>query len=404
MRIAIFTETYFPFISGVVTHIETLKNCLEREGHETLIVTTNPKAVCHYVKDGVLYCPAIPLKRIYGYGFSNPVNIQRLRIIQDFDPDIIHIHTEFSMGIFAQFAARKLKKPIVYTLHTMYDDYMFYVAPERFQNMVKPAAHVYFRKVANRATEIIGPSTKVVEFLRRCGVERHINIIPNIVDLSDFMPENVAPEAIARTRAALGIQEGDTAICFVGRLGKEKSIDVLIEFFAAHFLGQQRFKLFIIGDGPERENLNEQIRSLGAEAQVHLLGRIEHAELPPYYHACDLFATASLSEMNSISMLEAMASGLYVVQRLDVFNRNQIVPGENGNTFTNAEEMAALLHEQDALSPAARAERRKKVCAFTQRYGEKDFIRAVLDVYDRAVAEYVLKQKAKETAKEQRRK
>ena len=98
MKVAIFTETYFPFISGVVTHIKTLKESLEHAGHEVLIVTTSPKAVCHYVKDGVLYCPAIPLKRIYGYGLSNPVNIQRLRIIQDFDPDIIHIHTEFSMG------------------------------------------------------------------------------------------------------------------------------------------------------------------------------------------------------------------------------------------------------------------------------------------------------------------
>ena len=78
MKVAIFTETYFPFISGVVTHIKTLKESLEHAGHEVLIVTTSPKAVCHYVKDGVLYCPAIPLKRIYGYGLSNPVNIQRL--------------------------------------------------------------------------------------------------------------------------------------------------------------------------------------------------------------------------------------------------------------------------------------------------------------------------------------
>ncbi len=399
MKIAIFTETYFPFISGVVTHIETLKNCLEREGHEVMIVTSNHKAICHYVKDGVLYCPAIPLKRIYGYGFSNPLNIQRLRIIRNFDPDIIHIHTEFSMGIFAQFAARKLKRPIVYTLHTMYDDYMFYVAPERFQNMVKPAAHVYFRSVANRATEIIGPSEKVVEFLHRCGVERHINIIPNIVDLSDFMPQNVDAREVARIRKTLGIRDGDTAVCFVGRLGKEKSIDVLIDSFAAHFRGVERFKLFIMGDGPERGNLDEQIRRLGIERQVRMLGRIEHAELPPYYHACDLFATASLSEMNSISMLEAMASGLYVVQRLDIYNRNQIVPGENGNVFTDADGMAALLREEDALSPAERVARRKTVSAFTQRYSEKDFIRSVLNVYDRAIAKYALKQKAKETAK-----
>ncbi|MEG2286599.1 MAG: glycosyltransferase family 4 protein, partial [Ruthenibacterium sp.] len=74
MKIAIFTETYFPFISGIVTHIKTLKESLEAAGHEVLIVTSNPKAMHHYVKDGVLYCPGIPLKRIYGYGFSNPLN------------------------------------------------------------------------------------------------------------------------------------------------------------------------------------------------------------------------------------------------------------------------------------------------------------------------------------------
>lgn len=395
MKIAIFTETYFPFISGVVTHIKTLKEGLESQGHEVLIVTLNPKAMCHYVKNGILYCPAIPLKRIYGYGFANPFNIQRLRIIEEFNPDIIHIQTEFSMGIFAEFAARRLKKPIVYTLHTMYDDYLFYVAPDKFQNMVKPAAHLYFRKIANRATEVIGPSVKVVEFLRRCGVERHINIIPNTVDLSDFMAENVKAEDIAAVKTALGIEENDVAMCFVGRLGKEKSIDVLIEYFAAHFQGQTQYKLFIIGDGPEKDNLNRQIDRLCMTAQVKLLGRIEHPLLPPYYHACNLFTTASLSEMNSISMLEAMASGLYVIQRLDIFNREQIKSGENGEVFSTSAEMAALLKEEYLLSAQQRAQRRKTVTAYTTRYGQKEFMKAVMNVYDRAIAEYQLQRKKK---------
>ena len=393
MKVAIFTETYFPFISGVVTHIKTLKEGLEAQGHEVLIVTLNPKAICHYVKDGILYCPAIPLKRIYGYGFANPVNLQRLKIIKDFNPDIIHIQTEFSMGIFAEFAARKLKKPTVYTLHTMYDDYLFYVAPEKFQNMVKPAAHLYFRKIANKATEVIGPSVKVVEFLRRCGVERHINIIPNTIDLSDFLPENVKPEDIANVRSELGVQDGDVAMCFVGRLGKEKSIDVLIEYFAAHFKGEEQYKLFVIGDGPEKDNLMRQIARLGMARQVKLLGRIEHSAIPPYFHACDLFTTASLSEMNSISMLEAMASGLYVVQRLDIYNRDQIKSGENGEVFTTAEDMAVLLREEGAMDAATRAQRRKTVSAYTGRYGQKEFMKAVLNVYERAMAEYKSNQK-----------
>jgi 1,2-diacylglycerol 3-alpha-glucosyltransferase len=408
MKIAIFTETYFPFISGVVTHIQTLKETLEENGHEVLIVTPDPKATCHYMKDGILYCPAMRMKRIYGYGFSNPVNIQRLRIIQEFNPDILHIHTEFSMGIFAEFAAKQLKKPIVYTLHTMYDDYLFYIAPHKFgQTMVKPAAHLYFRHMAESATEIIGPSLKVVEFLRRCGVERHINVIPNTVDLSAFMPENVSPAAVADIRAQLGIRPDDVAMCFVGRLGKEKSIDVLIDNLAAHFKGDERYKLFIIGDGPEKDNLTQQIARLGMEKQVRLLGRIEHSLLPPYYHACDLFTTASLSEMNSISMLEATASGLYVIQRLDIYNKNQIEAGQNGNTYTTPAEMAALLREQGALTPEQRAQRRAGVTAYSMRYGKKEFIDAVMNVYERAIHTYaqkqLLRQKAKVSAREKKK-
>ncbi|WP_367926046.1 glycosyltransferase [uncultured Ruthenibacterium sp.] len=389
MRIALFAETYFPFISGIVTHIQTLKEALEDEGHEVLIVTASPKTNRHYVKDGVLYCPAIPMKRIYGYGFSNPLNMERLNIIRQFNPDILHIHTEFSMGIFAQFAARKLKKPIVYTLHTMYDDYLFYVAPHKFgQQMVKPAAHLYFRSTANKATEIIGPSLKVVEFLRRCGVERHINIIPNTVDLSDFLPQNVSSDDVRSIRQSLGIRDGDTALCFVGRLGKEKSIDTLIDFFAQNCKGDDQYKLFIIGDGPEKDNLSRQIQDLDISSQVKLLGRIEHANLPPYYHACDLFATASLSEMNSISMLEAMASGLYVLQRLDIYNKNQIQSGENGETFTSSKGFGTLIFEQAALTTDQKLARRQRVTAFTNRYGKKEFIAQVLNVYERAIAEY----------------
>ena len=323
MKVAIFTETYYPFISGVVTHIETLKNGLEAQGHKVLIVTMDPKADHHYVRDGILYCPSIPLKKIYGYGVANPLNLRRLSYIRAFNPDIIHIQTEFTMGLFGLFCARRLKKPVVYTLHTMYDDYLFYVAPgERMQKVVKPGAHWYFRHVAQRATEIIGPSTKVVEFLRRCGVERHINIIPNTVDLSDFMVENVKPEDVEKVRTKLGIRPGDISMLFVGRLGKEKSLDVLIDLFAANFSGEERFKLFIVGDGPQAASLREQVEAHGLQNQIHLLGRIDHELLPPYFQACDLFTTASLSEINSISMLEAMASGLYVIQRLDIYNRD----------------------------------------------------------------------------------
>lgn len=389
MKIAIFTETYFPFISGVVTHIETLKKGLEAQGHKVLIVTLDPKTKEHYVKDGILYCPSMPLKKIYGYGVANPVNLRRLAFIKAFNPDIIHIQTEFTMGLFGLFCAKRLKKPVVYTLHTMYDDYLFYVAPgKRMQKLVKPGAHWYFRRIAKRATEIIGPSTKVVEFLRRCGVERHVNIIPNAVDLSDFMVENVDPKEIAATKEKLGIRPGDVSLFFVGRLGKEKSLDTLIDLFTENFAGESQYKLFIVGDGPEAAALRQQVAQRKMKDQIHLLGRVDHDLLPPYFQACDLFATASLSEINSISMLEAMASGLYVVQRLDPYNRAQISEGVNGDIFTDSKGFANIVRSWAAKSDEEKAALRQTVSDTTRRYGEEEFTRAVLDVYHRAILGY----------------
>lgn len=392
MKIAIFTETYFPYISGVVTHIETLKKGLEAQGHKVLIVTTNPKASTHYIKDGVLYCPSISIKKIYGAGLTNPVNLRRMQYVREFDPDLLHIHTEFSIGLFGLLCARHLKKPVVYTLHTMYDDYLFYVAPNaHMEKVVKPGAHAYFRNVARKATEIIGPSPKVVEFLRRCGVERHINIVPNTVDLSDFLIENIPAEKITEAKKDLGIQPGDISLLFVGRLGHEKSLDVLINAFADHCAGKPQYKLFIVGDGPEAENLQRLILTRGVASQVRLLGRMDHSKLPPYFQACNLFATASLSEINSISMLEAMASGLYVLQRLDLYNKEQITPGENGDFFIESQDFGRLLTEYTARSEEDRLALRSTVTSTTQRYGAEEFTKAILNVYERAIYEYRIK-------------
>lgn len=389
MRVAIFAETYFPFISGVVTHMQTLKQGLEAAGHEVLIVTLNPKTYKHYVKDGVLYCPAVPLKKIYGYGVANPVNLRRLAILKKFNPDIIHIHTEFSMGIFAMFAARHLKKPMVYTLHTMYDEYVFYLFPnQKVGNMAKPAAHAYIRKVANTATEVIGPSHKVADYLRRCGVTKQVNIVPNTVDTTAFMQSNVASAQVQAVRDKLGIRDGDVVMCFVGRLGKEKSIDVLIDYFAAACKKDPRYKLFIIGAGPETELLNTQIKTLQLQDQVVLLGRIEHDDLPAYYQAAHLFGTASLTEMNSISLLEATASGLYAVTRFDEQNPDQVEPGQNGDVYTSSIDFARIVHEYAARTEEEKQQLRNNVSAYAARYGKKEFTQKVLEVYAEAALHY----------------
>lgn len=127
MRIAIIAEYYLPAINGVVYHMEALRTGLIEAGHEVLIVKPDFNTKHHHITDGILYSPAVKLPNLYDYCVSYPYSKSELKLLQEWKPDILHIHTEFSQGMFALYAARRLNIPIVYTCHTMYYDYMHYL-------------------------------------------------------------------------------------------------------------------------------------------------------------------------------------------------------------------------------------------------------------------------------------
>ena len=340
MKVAIFTETYLPFINGVVTHIKLLKEGLEKMGHQVLIVTADPDAKHHYINDDVLHCPALAIKRFYNYGVSVPISHKRLKMIEKFDPDIIHAHQEFTIGISASYIAKKLKKPLVYTLHTMYDDYIYYVAPKPLIPFVTKLSHQYFKLFAKTANAITGPSKKCDEFIKHeCKVDKDVNVIPNPVDFNRFAPSNITEENKHAFRKRYGIADDEMLVCFCGRIGKEKSIDVLLDYWAKTVKPEDKMKLVIFGDGPCREELVTQAKELDISDMVIFTGAVPNEELPPYYAACDIYITASLSDTNSISMLEAMATGLPVLHRFDKLNQGQVQSGVNGYIFFDEYEM-----------------------------------------------------------------
>ncbi len=346
MKVAIFTEAYLPRINGVVTHIKLLKEGLEARGHEVLIVTADGDAKEHYLENGVLHCPGIKLsKKLSGFETSVPVSRKRLNFIRDFNPDIIHVETEFGMGLCGVSIAKMLKVPLVYTMHTMYDEYIYYIAPRPLVKTVKKLSHKYMRVFANRANAITGPSEKCSEYLSSAGVKLPVNVIPNPVELDDFSPEHFDPEQKKAIREKFGIPQDAFVVVFVGRLGREKSIDLLIDYWNQSVKAEENMYLLIIGGGPEEEVLRAQIAELGCGNRVIMSGRVEHPELPPYLLASDIYVTASLSDTNSISMLEGMAAGLPVLQRRDPINADQIKDGENGWSFDSPAEMAELLRK-----------------------------------------------------------
>lgn len=147
---------------------------------------------------------------------------------------------------------------------------------------VKRIAHSYSRYLAN-VPQPYCPSLKVSEYFKSIGVEKDVKVIPNSVELDSFSPQNISPEQTAQFRARYQIPQEDMICCFVGRLGKEKSVDVLLDYWAQSIRPEDRIRLVIIGDGPEKEALEQQTRELGIHTMVTFTGKVLHKDIPPYY-------------------------------------------------------------------------------------------------------------------------
>lgn len=343
MKIALFSETYLPYINGVATHVKTLKEGLEALGHQVLVVTADPKVFGHKLENGVLRCPAMELKEIYGFGLALSRSTRRMELLRGFSPDVVHAHTEFGIGRSAVELAQELDIPMVYTLHTMWDQYLHYVANPSFLPAARRLSHSYFRRFANHADAIIGPSGKSRDFLRMCGVQQEISVIPNAVELDHFSRKRADPVSVENLRQTFGFQKNDIILCFCGRLGPEKSVDLLLEYFAQCRKKDSHLKLLIIGDGPDRTKLETLSRQLKTDHAVIFAGKVPHEAIREMYACCDLFATASRSEVNSISMLEAMAMELPVLHIHDEANAGQVTEGINGYIFHSGEELASII-------------------------------------------------------------
>ncbi|MBQ2792138.1 MAG: glycosyltransferase [Oscillospiraceae bacterium] len=387
MKIALFTETFLPHINGVVTHVKILRDGLIAQGHEVLVVAADSETRHHYIEDGILHCPGVRSKHFYNYGLASPYSRRRLKMIAEFDPDIIHIHNEFGVGLSGFHAAKQLKVPLVYTLHTMYDDYLYYIAPRKLLRAAKKISHDYFRHLGNRADELTGPSPKCQEYFDLIGVDKQVNVIPNAVELDDFSPDRIDPEAKKAFRRQYGIPDDVMIACFAGRLGHEKSVDVLLDYWAKTIRPEDKIMLCIIGGGPVGEELKEQAKNLGIESMVRFTGAISHEKMPPCYASCDVYVTASLSDTNSISMLEGMATGLPVLRRYDRLNENidQIRDGVNGFVFDSAEEMAAQLRSIKQFSPEKLRIFKAAVIDSVKRSGAENLANYTTSVYQKAI-------------------
>jgi 1,2-diacylglycerol 3-alpha-glucosyltransferase len=355
MKIALFTETYLPVINGIVTHVKTLKDGLEQLGHKVMIVTADTRYKKHKLTEDILYCPAlIRVKKIYNYGLASPLSAKRFQILRAFKPDIIHIHNEFGIGLSGILIAELLNVPIVYTLHTMYDDYIYYIARKRLNHLTTKLTHTYARALAHFADALTGPSSKVEDYFKKCGVKKRVEVIANSVELDKFNRDNTDMVKAQAIRNEYGFNKDDYVFTFCGRIGKEKNISRLIEDIHKTVKPDDGIKVLIIGGGPLIDQHMDEAEKYGLEDIIKFAGRVEHDDLPPYYAACNAYVTASLSDTCSISMLEGMAMNLPCLHIRDEKNAGQVVDGVNGYIYNDADEMYKHMKNLKAMPETER--------------------------------------------------
>ncbi len=358
MKILITSDWYSPAVNGVVTSVKNLRRELERRGHEVRVLTLS-QSRRSWEKDGVTYLGSIAAGLVYpGARLRTALAGKWVRELIAWGPDVVHSQCEFSTFFLARRIAEELDIPLVHTYHTVYEDYTHYFSPSvRFG---RRAAAVFSRWVAARTDCLIAPTGKVRMLLQKYGVRCPVFVVPSGIDLTPFSRE-ADPWRSAVLRASLEIPEERTILVSVGRLAEEKNIDELLRSRAA--LGDVPVTLLIVGDGPDRPRLEREAAALGLTApDVVFAGMVPPEQVSDWYQLGDLFVSASTSETQGLTYIEALAAGVPALCRADPCLTGVVRNGENGWQYRDEADFQARLseflsqpHRRERLSRGARA-------------------------------------------------
>lgn len=383
MRIGLFTDTYPPFINGVSTSVCMLKRALEKLGHTVYVVTVNPDAMKYKYEeeDKVIRMAGVSVK-LYDYRLTGIMSIKAFNQIKKWKLDIIHSHTEFGVGTFARICANQLNVPLVHTYHTMYEDYVHYITHGYFNNsskeIVKYLSLFYCDKTV---TELIVPTKKTYSLFKdKYKVDRNIHIVPTGIEIERFYTENVDSTAVSKLRKELNLKKDDFVVGYVGRIAEEKSVDVILRATEKAAQENKNIKLVVVGDGPDLESLKKLAKKLKIDFLTTFTGKVPWEDVPIYYKLFDIFVTASTTETQGLTVIEAMAASLPPVCIHDESFLNVVVDGLNGKIFKTEEECSEII-----LSLSKDKKQVEKIAAQARRnaekYSSKYYAESVLDVY-----------------------
>lgn len=378
LKILITTDLYTTNTNGVVTSVQNLFDELTAKGHDVRILTISNDLHSH--KEGaVYYIRSLPLGMVYP-DVRMPTSFHH-RLIQeliDWKPDVIHSQCEFFSFQFASRISRITGAPIVHTYHTLYEQYVTYLVPsKRLGNVL---VRVLSRQRLKKVRILVAPTQKVEDALLSYGVQNPISVVPSGISLEQHHQRLTAEQRLEKRRA-LGIRDDQQVLLNLGRLGTEKNLGELMELFAQAQKSNDKMVFLIVGDGPAREDLEKQARELGVADHVIFTGMVAPSEVQNYYQLADVFVSASTSETQGLTYIEAAANGLPLLCRQDDCLNEVLKEGENGFEYTNAEEFLQDIDEvlEDPHWREAASKRSEEIA---QSFGKKAFGEAIENIYE----------------------
>lgn len=347
MKVGIFTEAYKPLISGVVTSVVTLKEGLEALGHEVYVITPRAPRQKHEEDPYVIRLRGVVIPRRSLKGFRIVPWVKRhLGRIDHLKLDIVHIHTEFSMGTLGLAVGKKSKIPTVYTLHTSYQDYTHYVSKLMtffMPKVSKKLAYYINNHYTKKCDMTIVPTKKIYDKMKRLNHDGRFTILPSGIDLKPFYKESYTKASVDKLKKELGIKDGEFVAIVVARIAKEKSLPDLVDAFIEFNKSYPNSRFLIVGDGPDKPALDHYIDKKKARDCIQTTGFIRHEEVGIYYQVADVFLNASTTETQGLTYVEALAASLPIIVRYDEVFDEFVENNKNGIFFDKTAELVDIL-------------------------------------------------------------
>lgn len=384
MKILITSDWYSPAVNGVVTSVQNLRRELIQRGHEVRILTLSPNHRSSF-QDGVTRLGSIGAGKIYpGARLRTALAGKWVQELIDWKPDIVHSQCEFSTFFLARRITEELNIPLIHTYHTVYEDYTHYFSPS--VRLGRKAVQRFTRWITSQTDCVIAPTEKVRHLLEGYQIEPPVCVVPSGIDLRKFQTMQNQEQAAAmksQMREKLGIPADWTILVCVGRLAEEKNIDELIQFRASMQKNNKNNKisLLLVGDGPYRSQLEQQAEALNLSApELIFAGMVKPEEVADWYRLGDLFVSASSSETQGLTYIEALAAGVPVLCRADPCLTDVVRQGKNGWQYQTESDFYQTLNDFLTHSEI-HAELQKNAFLSSQEFSAEKFAQKLEAVY-----------------------